>query len=47
MKAQAPGQPIEILTLMLAHTGKIVTRKELRKKLWPTDTFVNFEHNSQ
>src|SRR5438552_3489815 len=38
------GQPIEILTLLLQTPGELVTREELRQKLWSKDTFVDFEH---
>src|SRR6267142_2797734 len=45
MKIKLQGQPIEILTLLLEHPGDIVTREKLQKKLWPSDTFVDFEHS--
>jgi Tol biopolymer transport system component/DNA-binding winged helix-turn-helix (wHTH) protein len=38
------GQSFEILLLLLDHPGDVVTREELKKKLWPGDTFVDFEH---
>lgn len=38
------GQPFEILLLLLQHPGEVVTREELQAKLWPADTFVDFEH---
>src|SRR5215471_17210261 len=38
-------QPFEILRLMLEHPGDIVTRDELRQRLWPEGTFVDFEHS--
>ncbi len=37
-------QPFQILAMLLAHPGELVTREELREKLWPADTFVDFEH---
>jgi TolB-like protein/DNA-binding winged helix-turn-helix (wHTH) protein/Tfp pilus assembly protein PilF len=37
-------QPFHVLTLLLARPGDLVTREELREKLWPADTFVDFEH---
>jgi TolB-like protein/DNA-binding winged helix-turn-helix (wHTH) protein/Tfp pilus assembly protein PilF len=43
MKIRLQGQPVEILTMLLKHPGEIVTREELQKKLWPADTFVDFE----
>jgi TolB-like protein/DNA-binding winged helix-turn-helix (wHTH) protein/thioredoxin-like negative regulator of GroEL len=38
------GQPFEILLVLLEHPGRLVTRDELKKRLWPTDTFVDFDH---
>jgi DNA-binding winged helix-turn-helix (wHTH) protein/tetratricopeptide (TPR) repeat protein len=39
-----PGQPFDILTMLLEHAGEVVTREELQRRLWPADTFVDFEH---
>jgi cholera toxin transcriptional activator len=38
------GQPFEVLFMLLEQPGQVVTREELRMRLWPTDTFVNFDH---
>jgi TolB-like protein/Tfp pilus assembly protein PilF len=38
-------QPFEILRLMLERPGQVVTREELRQRLWPEGTFVDFEHS--
>src|SRR5712691_11813450 len=38
-------QPFQILSLLLEHPGQVVTREELQKKLWPADTFVDFDHS--
>lgn len=38
-------QPFAILRLMLEHAGNVVTREELRRRLWPEGTFVDFEHS--
>jgi DNA-binding winged helix-turn-helix (wHTH) protein len=43
MKIRLQGQPIEILAILLERPGEIVTREKLQKKLWPADTFVDFE----
>jgi TolB-like protein/DNA-binding winged helix-turn-helix (wHTH) protein/Tfp pilus assembly protein PilF len=43
-KVKLQGQPFEILALLLKHPGRIVTHEELRQRLWPSDTFVDFEH---
>jgi DNA-binding winged helix-turn-helix (wHTH) protein len=36
---------LEILALLLEKPGEIVTRENLQKRLWPADTFVDFEHS--
>jgi Tol biopolymer transport system component/DNA-binding winged helix-turn-helix (wHTH) protein len=38
------GQPIALLALLLEKPGELVTREELRQRLWSSDTFVDFEH---
>lgn len=38
-------QPFQILQLLLARPGAVVTRDELRDRLWPNGTFVDFEHS--
>jgi TolB-like protein/DNA-binding winged helix-turn-helix (wHTH) protein/cytochrome c-type biogenesis protein CcmH/NrfG len=38
-------QPLQILIALLLKPGEVVTREELRKKLWDADTFVDFEHS--
>jgi DNA-binding winged helix-turn-helix (wHTH) protein len=38
-------QPFQILAMLLEHPGEVVTREEIHKKLWPADTFVDFEHS--
>jgi len=38
-------QPFQILVSLLEHAGEVVTREELRSKLWPADTFVDFDHS--
>jgi Tol biopolymer transport system component/DNA-binding winged helix-turn-helix (wHTH) protein len=38
------GQPFEILTMLLSPPGELVTRDEMRSRLWPSDTFVDFNH---
>jgi TolB-like protein/Flp pilus assembly protein TadD len=37
-------QPFQVLALLLACPGELVTREELRNKLWAADTFVDFDH---
>lgn len=36
-------QPFRVLVELLANAGRMVTREELQQKLWPADTFVNFD----
>jgi len=38
-------QPFQVLSILLEHPGEVITREELCKKLWPADTFVDFEHS--
>jgi TolB-like protein/tetratricopeptide (TPR) repeat protein len=44
-RVRLQDQPFEILRLMLERPGTIVTRDELRQRLWPEGTFVDFEHS--
>ena len=37
-------QPIQVLQVLIEHPGEVVAREELQKKLWPADTFVDFDH---
>jgi DNA-binding winged helix-turn-helix (wHTH) protein/Tol biopolymer transport system component len=36
-------QPFRVLVMLLEHPGEVVTREEVRKKLWPEGTFVDFD----
>jgi DNA-binding winged helix-turn-helix (wHTH) protein len=38
-------QPFQILAMMLERPGEVVTREEMQKRLWPADTFVDFDHS--
>jgi cholera toxin transcriptional activator len=38
-------QPFQVLAYFLERPGEVVTREELRQKLWPADTFVDFDHS--
>lgn len=38
-------QPFQILVMLLERPGQLVTREELTKRMWPADTFVDFEHS--
>jgi cholera toxin transcriptional activator len=43
-KLRLQEQPFQVLALLLDRAGGVVTRDELRQKLWPADTFVDFDH---
>jgi Tol biopolymer transport system component/DNA-binding winged helix-turn-helix (wHTH) protein len=43
-KVKLQEQPFQVLVTLLQHAGDVVTREELRQQLWPSDTFVDFEH---
>jgi DNA-binding winged helix-turn-helix (wHTH) protein len=45
MRMRLEGQPLTILQILLERSGELVTREELQKKLWPGETFVDFEHS--
>ena len=45
LKIKLSGQPMEVLAMLLASPGDLVTREELQKRLWPHDTIVEFEHS--
>jgi TolB-like protein len=44
VKIKLQEQPLRILEMLLARSGQLVTREELRSRLWPSDTFVDFDH---
>src|SRR6516165_2694688 len=43
-KLKLQEQPFQVLCALLEHPGELVTREELRSRLWPADTFVDFDH---
>lgn len=43
-RVKLSGHSFEILSMLLERPGEIVTRDQLRARLWPVDTFVDFEH---
>jgi len=43
MRQKLSGQPLQVLAALLEHPQEIVTREELRKRLWPDNTFVDYE----
>jgi Tol biopolymer transport system component/DNA-binding winged helix-turn-helix (wHTH) protein len=44
-KVKLQQQPFQVLVALLEQPGELVTREELRGKLWPADTFVDFDHS--
>jgi len=44
LRVRLQEQPFQLLAMLVEHPGEIVTREELQKKLWPGDTFVDFDH---
>jgi DNA-binding winged helix-turn-helix (wHTH) protein len=44
-KIKLQVQPFHVLALLLERPGEVVTREEFEKRLWPGDTFVDFEHS--
>jgi len=44
-KIKLQEQPFRVLSYLLERAGDVVTREELREKLWPADTFVDFDHS--
>jgi len=44
LRIKLPEQPFQVLVVLLEKPGEIVTREELRNRLWPGDTFVDFDH---
>ena len=44
LKLKLQEQPFQVLCMLLERRGEVVTREELRNRLWPADTFVDFDH---
>ncbi len=44
VKLKLDGQPARLLQLLLERPGEVVTREDVKAKLWPADTFVDFDH---
>ncbi|HSC45495.1 MAG TPA: winged helix-turn-helix domain-containing protein, partial [Candidatus Acidoferrum sp.] len=44
-KINLQQQPFQILVALISRPGELVTREELRRQLWPEDTFVDFDHS--
>jgi TolB-like protein/DNA-binding winged helix-turn-helix (wHTH) protein/Tfp pilus assembly protein PilF len=44
MRIRCQEQPIQVLVALLERSGELLTREELRQRVWPEDTFVDFDH---
>jgi len=44
VKVKLQEQPFQVLANLLEHAGDVVTKEELQKRIWPSDTFVDFDH---
>src|SRR5580765_6380881 len=44
IKIRLQEQPFQVLAILLERPGELVTREELHSRLWPADTFVDFDH---
>src|SRR5207344_3239083 len=45
VRLRLPGQSFQILKMLLERPGELVTREDFQKALWPSDTFVDFDHS--
>lgn len=45
IKLKLVDQSFEVLAILLEHAGEVVTREDLRRRLWPEDVFVDFDNN--
>jgi TolB-like protein/Tfp pilus assembly protein PilF len=43
VRVKLQDQPFQVLQILLEHPGEVVSREELRQRIWPADTFVDFE----
>ena len=44
MRIKLHEKPLQVLLALLEHPREVVTRKDLQQRLWPQDTFVDFEN---
>ena len=45
VKLRLRGQPLQVLEILLEYAGELVTREELQSRIWPANTFVDFDHS--
>jgi DNA-binding winged helix-turn-helix (wHTH) protein len=44
IKIKLQAQPFQVLRVLIEHAGEVVTKEELRQSIWPSDTYVDFDH---
>ncbi|HUN85960.1 MAG TPA: winged helix-turn-helix domain-containing protein [Terracidiphilus sp.] len=44
VKVRLSGQPLQLLAILLQSPGRLVSREDIQRQIWPTDTFVDFDH---
>ncbi|HEX3321753.1 MAG TPA: winged helix-turn-helix domain-containing protein [Terriglobales bacterium] len=44
VKVKLYGQPFHVLAILLSRPGEVVSRQELQQSIWPSDSYVDFEH---
>src|SRR5713101_1350037 len=44
IRLRLSGQPFQVLAILIERPGEVITPEELHSKLWPADTFVDFDH---
>src|SRR5690349_13886787 len=45
LRIKLQDQPFQILAMLLEHPGDLVTREQIKERLWPAETFVDFDHS--
>ena len=45
VKLRLRGQPLQVLEILLERPGELITHDELQARIWPADTFVDFDHS--
>jgi TolB-like protein/DNA-binding winged helix-turn-helix (wHTH) protein/Flp pilus assembly protein TadD len=45
VKLRLRGQPLQVLEILLERAGEVVTREEVQARIWPANTFVDFDHS--
>jgi Tol biopolymer transport system component/DNA-binding winged helix-turn-helix (wHTH) protein len=45
VKVKLQEQPFQVLTMLLERPGEVISREDLQRRLWPADTFVDFDHS--